>query len=194
MDMPVVGPKGQVIQDGAHGKEKAEKADKGDKASSTKSDVNVKLKSSLNAQILQAHEKVSLSVKDNDLLFVYKNAIDKLNEILEPIFGEEAVQNAAPEEYTPEAVSERILQFATGFFEAYKRQNPNMSEEEALAKYSEIIEGAIDQGFSEAQEILEGLNVFEGDVKNNAEKTYDLIQEGLKTWKESILGKMEKPE
>jgi hypothetical protein len=69
-----------------------------------------------------------------------------------------------------------------------------MSEEEALEKYSEIIEGAIDQGFSEAQEILEGLNVFEGDVKSNVEKTYDLIQEGLKAWKESILGKAKEPE
>ncbi|WP_413700357.1 DUF5610 domain-containing protein [Psychromonas sp. KJ10-10] len=54
-----------------------------------------------------------------------------------------------------------------------------MEEQEALSKFIEVIGGGIEQGFSEAKEVLTGLNVLEGDVASNIEKTYELVQQGL---------------
>ncbi len=59
-----------------------------------------------------------------------------------------------------------------------------MEFNEQLDSFMDIISGAIDQGFSEATEILTGLNVFEGDIEAGVDKTYSLIQAGLETFKQ----------
>ena len=75
---------------------------------------------------------MSFSVIGNELQLLYKSAIDKLNEILSPILGDEGLEAVEPDDYTPEAVANRIVQFSTAFFEAYKGRHPHMSETEAL--------------------------------------------------------------
>ncbi len=39
--------------------------------------------------------------------------------------------------------------------------------------------GGIDQGFSEARDVLGGLKVLEGEIADNIDKTYEIIQKGL---------------
>ena len=177
MAIPVVGPKEPLVTQQTQGKDKTEKPnDSG----------QINIKAQINAQIVASFEKFSLSIKDNELQLIYKNAIDKLNEILSPILGEEGLEAVEPDDYTPEAVAERIVQFSTAFFESYKRQHPGMSEAEALDNFMEIIKGAIETGISEAKEILEGQNIMEGNVEVDIEKTYQLIKEGLDRFRESF--------
>jgi len=54
-----------------------------------------------------------------------------------------------------------------------------MDEQEALTKYIDVVSGGVDTGFTEAKEVLSGLNVLEGDIASNIEKTYDLVQQGF---------------
>lgn len=67
-------------------------------------------------------------------------------------------------DFSPEATADRIVNFALSFFPMYASDNPDMSHEELVDSYRNMVEGAIDEGFSEALRILGELpsNVSEG--------------------------------
>lgn len=140
-------------------------------------------KNQLNAQIVKASLAVSISAKNDPLSLVYKTAIENLNEVLKPELGDNAIQNAANDEFTPEAVATRILSFVAGIYEMYRSQkrDDGASEEHnaTLDRFMNLVGGGIDKGFKEARGILSGLNVLEGNIASNIDKTYELIQKGL---------------
>jgi len=141
-----------------------------------------------NASILQAHHEVSLGVKDNPLTLVYKTAIDAINKELETDFGANSIERGYEQglDVSPEATAERILSFSTGLFSLYQQQHPKMSEQEQAEKFVAIIGGGIETGFSEARDILGGLGVLEGDIAENIDKTFSLVQEGLLAFQEKF--------
>ena len=57
--------------------------------------------------------------------------------------------------------------------------NPQMEDQAAKEKFVSIIRDGVMQGFSEAREILKGLQVLEGDIAANIDKTFELVQKGL---------------
>ena len=132
-----------------------------------------------NKAILEA--QINLSVKDEPLSLILKTAIDSINEKLEPFLGANAIESAVESglDVSPEATAERIVSQSTAFFSAFQQQNKNLDFEQQLEKFIDVISGGIDQGFSEARDILEGLQVLEGDIATNIDKTYDLVQSGL---------------
>ncbi|MCL6484445.1 MAG: DUF5610 domain-containing protein, partial [Janthinobacterium lividum] len=67
---------------------------------------------------------------------------------------------------------------STGFFDAYKKQNPGLDDATALSKFMDTISGGMEKGFKEARDILSGLNVLNGDLASNIDKTYELVQKG----------------
>lgn len=140
--------------------------------------VNDRSKLQLNAAILQASMNVSISSQNDPLALVYKSAITSINEALQADFGDSAVQNAASQDNSAEATANRIVSLSTGFFEAFKKQNPGMDNDAALEKFMGTISGGMEKGFSEARDILKGLNVLQGDIAGNIDKTYELVQKG----------------
>ena len=140
--------------------------------------VNDRSKLQLNAAILQASMNVSISSQNDPLALVYKSAITSINEALQADFGDNAVQNAASQDNSAEATANRIVSLSTGFFEAFKKQNPGMDNDAALEKFMGTISGGMEKGFSEARDILKGLNVLQGDIAGNIDKTYELVQTG----------------
>jgi len=129
---------------------------------------------------------VSLSAADRHMELLYKSAIEKLNTALEPEFGPDAIQNSAGIDVSPEATAGRIVSLSTAFFEAFRQQNADLSDEDALDQFMSTIGKGIEQGFEEAREILDGLQVLEGDIASNINATYDLVQQGLQDFKDSI--------
>jgi len=140
----------------------------------------------LNVAILQAHQDVSISTKNEPLALIYKAAIEGINKELETELGENAIENAYEGglDVSPEATADRILKFSIGLFPLYQQQHPELSEQEQAEKFAEIIGGGIDTGFSEARDILDGLGVLEGEIADNIDKTYNIIQEGLAAFRE----------
>lgn len=126
-------------------------------------------------------DQVTLGIKDEPLALLFQNAIDKLNERLAPALGENAIQNAynATMDFSPEATAERIVGLSTGFFDAFKARHPGEDETEVRNKFMETIGGGIEQGFAEAREILDGLGVLRGEIADNIDLTYALVQNGL---------------
>lgn len=142
----------------------------------------------LNVAILQSNREVSLSVKNEPLALVYKTAIEAINKELEPELGENSIQKGyeAGIDVSPEATADRIVSFSTGLFSLFQQQHPSLSEPEQVDRFLDVIGGGIDQGFSEARDILEGLGVLKGEIADNIDKTYDLVQEGLSAFRDKF--------
>lgn len=145
------------------------------------------LKKSLNAAIIQSSIDVS-SASSSPQGLVLKAALEGINDALRASMGDNAIQNAYDSglDVSPEATADRIVSLSTAFFDAYKGQNPNLSEEEALIKFIDVISGGINTGFGEARDILSGLSVLEGDIATNIDSTYDLVQEKLQAFIDSF--------
>ena len=71
------------------------------------------------------------------------------------------------------------LAFLLHFYNAFKEQSPGDESSAVLDKFMATISEGIDQGFKEARDILEGLDVLKGDIASDIDTTYDLIQEKL---------------
>lgn len=54
-----------------------------------------------------------------------------------------------------------------------------------------VISGGIEQGFKDARDILENLSVLEGKVAADIDRTYDLVQEGLKHFSDGFFNENE---
>lgn len=143
-------------------------------------------KAAFNAAILEA-TATSLSVKDQPLSLVLRSAIEKINELLTPEFGTNAIESAVDSglDVSPEATADRIVSLATGFFQAFSEQHPGEENDERLNNFLDVIGSGIEQGFAEAREILDGLQVLEGDIATNIDRTYELVQEGLSAFRET---------
>lgn len=151
-------------------------------------------KNAQNAAILAANEQVSLKSNSESLRLLYKTALEAINKELEPVLGENAAQKTYDSgiDVSPEATAERIVSFATKFYGRYEKMTPDMDEQERLDSFLKIIGGAIDQGFSEAKDILKGLNVYEGEIESNVDATYDYVLKGLAQFRERMEELMQK--
>lgn len=132
----------------------------------------------LNVAIVQSSLEVSIGAKNEPMALLFKSAVDSLNKVLEPTMGENAIQNAVSQDNTPEGTAGRIVSLSTGFYAAYRAQHPDLNDNEALVKFMAVIRGGFEQGFKEATDILQGLNVLGGDIASNIDKTYALVQKG----------------
>ncbi len=153
------------------------------------------MKSAQNKAILEASLNVSISSGNDSLSLVYKAAIEKVNELLQPEFGERAIETSYEEglDVSPEATADRIVSQTTALFSRYQESNPDLQGEDLINRFVDVIGGGIAQGFGEAREILDGLDVLEGDIASNIDKTYTLVEEGLQKFKEDFLNNSADP-
>ena len=178
------GPMGQQVSNLAHEKKIAE----------VQEPISVSNKKQLNAAIIESTLKFSNTVGDQPLSLLLKTALQGINEALKEGGVESSVEDAYESgiDFSPEATAERIVSFSTQLLGAYREQHPEMDAEESLASFVDIIGGGIEQGFSEAKDILGNLNVLEGDISNNFDKTYELVQQGLQLFVDSFSEAKEK--
>nr|AGU10764.1 hypothetical protein [uncultured organism] len=139
----------------------------------------VKAKSQLNASIIQASLTVSLNSSNEPLSLVLKTALTGINEELKGDYGDNAIQNAASQDNSPEGTAGRIVSLSTAFYDAFKQQHKGEDEGEVLNKFVETLQKGVDRGFKEARGILDGLKVLNGDISTNIDKTYDLVKQGF---------------
>ncbi|QSX32902.1 DUF5610 domain-containing protein [Shewanella avicenniae] len=167
--------------DGNHGKAVSEVA-------SSKS-IRAQSRDYMNSAVLAAQEDVALSSGNQPLALLYRTALEAINEELAPALGDNAIQTIANSDvdYSPEATAGRIVDFATQFFSVYQQQNQQLSFEEQLSNFMGIIGGAIDKGFGEARDILDKLNVLDGDIADGVNATYDFVQQGLDKFQQNLL-------
>lgn len=81
---------------------------------------------------------------------------------------------AAGLDWSPDATAQRIFGFATGLMGIFRDQNPELSETELIDKFESTVRGAVDDGYSQAIGILQGLSVGD-DVLTTAQTTIDKV-------------------
>ncbi|WP_028111078.1 DUF5610 domain-containing protein [Ferrimonas futtsuensis] len=145
-------------------------------------------KAMTNANIASAMEKVSLSSGQESMALLYRAAVEAIDEHLAPTLGENATQKGLEEgiDYSPQATADRIVGFATQFFETYQQQNADLSLDEQIDGFIGVIGEAADKGINEARGILDGLQVLDGDIKDNVDLTQSLMHEGLQAFRDSF--------
>lgn len=141
------------------------------------------------------------STQQSSLKITYQAAIEKINEILmaqmpsaesndatvKPI-SEEALQAQGGMEYwTPENTAKRIVNGATAFFDGFKAAHPELEGEELINQFIEVVGGGLTQGFDEAKGILGDLDVLKGEIAENIELTFQLVQSGMETFRQQFL-------
>ena len=133
----------------------------------------------------------------NALKILFQEAIDQINQALDADLGPDAIsaerlaEQGGMEYWSPENTAGRIVQGTTAMFDAFKAANPKLEGEAALDKFLEVIGGGIEQGFQQATDMLTGFGVFDGSIKDNAEKTYQLVQQGLQDFRAQQLEKLQ---
>lgn len=133
-----------------------------------------------NAAIITASLQVSIKAGNDSLALLYRSAIDHLNEVLAPGQNVDVIGQAMDQDNSPEATAERILSFATGFFDAYAAQHPGKDAETLARDFTELVRGGFEKGFAEARDILQGLGVLGGsDIESGIMKTYALVSKGF---------------
>ena len=150
--------------------------------------ISVSSKKQLNAAIIESSLKYNTTVGDQPLALTLKAALQGINEALQASGVENNVEDTYESgvDFSPEATAERIVSFSTQFLGAFREQNPDMSKEESLTAFVDIISSGIDQGFDEAKEVLGGLNVLAGEVSENIDRTYELVQTGLQAFVDAL--------
>jgi hypothetical protein len=172
------GPMGQQVSNLAHDKKIGEVQDP----------ISVSNKKQLNAAIIESTLEFSNTVGDQPLSLLLKTALQGINEALKDSGVESSVKDAYESgiDFSPEATAERIVSFSTQLLGSYREQHPEMDKEESLASFVDIIGGGIDQGFSEAKDILGSLQVLAGGIATNIDTTYELVQQGLQSFVDSF--------
>lgn len=143
-------------------------------------------KQSQNVAIVQASMQVALKSGNQPLALLYKSAVAGINDELKADLGENAIQNAMSQDNSPEATAQRIVQLSTGFFQAYKQQHPGEDEAASLKNFMQTIRKGFEQGYKEASDILQGLNVLQGDIASGIQKTHDLVLQGFADFEASF--------
>lgn len=128
--------------------------------------------------ILQASLDVSIQSKNQPLALLLKSAITGINELLKPEFGDNAIQAAASQDNTPTGTAGRIVSLSTGFYEAFKRQHSGENANDVLTQFMTTIRSGFEKGATEAQGILKGMGVLNGDIASNTDKTLELVKKG----------------
>ncbi len=168
--------------DSARAAQKAKSAEQtpGVKASAQANTTASTQRSQQNKQILQASMDVSIKSADSSLALLYRTAIDRINAVLEPELGPNAISSTPTDQFTPEATAGRILSLSTGFYDAYAAQHTDQDSETVVRNFVDLIRGGFERGFGEARDILSGLNVLGADspIEQGINQTYALVMKG----------------
>ncbi len=168
---------------------KAESSEKAEEKKLSGYDASRMNKQKLNAAIMENQLKLSSGDDDNSMKLLYKTALEGINKELEGEFGPNAAEKIKNSgvDTTPQATADRIVGFATAFYQKYAEQNPDMPEEERLDKFLALVGGGVDKGFEDARGVLDGLGVLNGKIADDIDSTYSLIQDGFAKFREMIL-------
>lgn len=149
-----------------------------------------------NAQILQASMDVSISAGNNSMTLLYRAAVDKLNEVLAPELGPDAIAQAQQQDQSSEAVAGRIVSLSTAMFDRYAAKYPNKDPETLVQDFVATIRKGFEQGYGEATDILQGLGVWQegGPVRTAIERTFSLVQQGFDDFLSQKLAALKAPQ
>jgi len=136
-------------------------------------------------QDLRAGRKDSVSfgngkVSSNEVMqIVTERSMAQLRAVVGEARAELGLPDGAVLDTSPEATANRIADFALNFFGRFAENNKLGDNEEGRRQFADFIGKAINQGISEARNILGALQALNPSVESNIDKTAGIIQQRL---------------
>ena len=148
------------------------------------------LRSSLNAQIIEASMKVSIGSGTNAQGLLFRSSLESIYEAINgkfeskitPDYKMPTVTDSNNPFATPEGCANIILSFSLGLYSAYADLHKGEDDAEMATNFINLIRGGFEKGYNEAVDILKGMDVFNGNIKTEIEKTWELVQKGYDDW------------
>lgn len=158
----------------------------------SKSSINIDNVATKNESInLRKTDSLSLSVEG---MIAYGNqvlrerAVSELNRVLQELDSDsKPIEELDPTEHTPDKTADFIVSMSTGFFDVYANGHPELEKQGLLDGFMEVISGGIKRGLEAARDILYGLDVLNGNVKEGIDTTESRIWEKLNLFYEEKL-------
>jgi hypothetical protein len=153
----------------------------------TQDSVQINFNLSGNLQALQGSVKSLYETIKTQLEQYYditQQDADAGNQIFLP--PEEASGQDLLEYLSPQNTADRIVRFATGFYDQFLLNNPDGTDEENIEAFTTLITDAIKKGFEEANTILGDLSAFE-EIGQNIQTTYQMVLEGIHEFRMEFL-------
>lgn len=147
------------------------------------------MRASLNAQIIEASLKVSIQVGDNPQGLLFRTSLESIYESIggfksniNPDYKMPSMNDANNPYATPEGTANVILSFSLGLYAQYSQSHQGEDEAQTATNFIELVRGGFEKGYGEAVDILKALSVFDGNIKSDIEKTWELVQKGYDDW------------
>lgn len=141
--------------------------------------------------IQQAQQQAGgVAIRPDPQQLTLNAALEKINEKLESM-GLRTTSALAPDEFTAEKVSERILGFVSRGLENAKASG---ASDEEVASLFEAAKSGFEQGFNEAKDILKELDALTPKVEEDIGQTYDLVHKGFDKLAETLPGYVPPPQ
>ena len=80
---------------------------------------------------------------------------------------------------SPQATADRIVQFATSFFEPHKATHVDLESKRQVEEFASLIREAVETGFEEAGSMLSQLGQIPGAVQADMDETLELVMKGI---------------
>ena len=116
---------------------------------------------------------------DQSMQIVVERAMEKLRSVVTDARAALGIPEGEQIDTSPEATANRIADFAIGAFERWLNNHKGLAEDDARKQFADFIGGAIQQGISEARDILGSLSALSPDVNTNIDTTWQIIQDRL---------------
>ncbi len=116
---------------------------------------------------------------DQSMQIVVERAMEKLRSVVTDARAALGIPEGEQIDTSPEATANRIADFALGAFDKWLKNHKGLAEDDARKQFADFIGGAIQQGISEARDILGALNALSPDVNDNIDSTWQVVQNRL---------------
>ena len=80
---------------------------------------------------------------------------------------------------SPQATAGRIVDFATSFYGSFQSNHADEDGNAQIDGYSQLIKDAVEEGFTQSRDLLEGIGKISGQVSDDINRTYELVMQGL---------------
>ena len=146
----------------------------------------------------QQNSSVSLVARDHPLQLLLRVVIDKLNESFPQENRHTNIQNLADEDQSPDKIANLIASHAISLYEPYitsqknaeKSANKNIqdvkNDRELFDVFFDRLISTIENGFDEAQIMLQNLGVLAGEIERDIDTIFLSVQGKFITHREAI--------
>ena len=102
------------------------------------------------------------------------SGVEQINKAIQEAGIDLRIEEELGSDQTPETTVRRIVDFSTGFFDSYGANHITEAPEVLVGGFRTLIRGAIEEGFTQACDFLEGITKRSDTISQNIDTRFEL--------------------